>query len=77
MVKRFEKKVNSLKHNLDLFNGFPYYVPENLEDADYCLPPDRHFNNRGHKKFADFMLSVLKENNYLPVQNEPENSTHR
>jgi len=43
-----------------------YYCPGNFTSSDYCSPPDGHFNNMGHRKFADFMIGVLKAMGYMP-----------
>ncbi len=61
VAKRSERRWNSLERNSHLFKDFQYHCPGNFEDADYCDPPNDHFNNRGHKKFADFMIEVIRE----------------
>jgi len=60
-------KAKSIERNLPLFEGFCYYYPKNLEKSDYQLPPDKHFNNKGHRKFADFIIGILKQKGYYPV----------
>jgi len=59
-------KAKSIERNLPLFEGFCYYYPKNLEKSDYQLPPDQHFNNKGHRKFADFIIGILKQKGYYP-----------
>ena len=54
----------SIANNLYLFKGFSYYYPENLEKSDYCEPPNNHLNNKGHRKYADFIINVLKQNGF-------------
>lgn len=65
-VKQDVQPNKSVQKNLYLFDGLPYYYPVNMEKSDYCEPPNNHFNNRGHRKYADFMIGVLKKNGYEP-----------
>jgi len=58
------RKNSSIKNNLHLFKDFQYYYPEIFEKSDYREPPDNHFNNQGHKKYADFIMGVLKGNGF-------------
>jgi len=58
------QKNKSIQKNLHLFAGFSHYYPENLGKSDYCKPPNNHLNNPGHKKYADFMIRVLKQNKF-------------
>ncbi|MCX6583942.1 MAG: hypothetical protein NT166_27515 [Candidatus Aminicenantes bacterium] len=53
-----------IEKSLDLFKEFQYYYPGDFQKSDYRLPPDCHFNNSGHRKYADFILGVLKQNGY-------------
>jgi len=62
VVKRNERKTNSLETNINRFKSFKPFYPAGLLESDYCQPPDNHFNNIGHRKYADFILRVLKEN---------------
>ena len=64
VAKRNERKWNSLEGNKHVLKDFEYFLPDNLESADYCKAPNDHFNNRGHRKFADFMIKVLTEKGY-------------
>lgn len=70
VVKRNETKRNSLKDNIHLFKELPHYHPENLQEADYQEPPNSHFNNRGHRKYADFIIEILKKEGYPPLKEE-------
>jgi hypothetical protein len=46
------------------FREIPYYVPTNLTKNDYDgTSAGNHFNNIGHKKYADFLLKLLNEKN--------------
>jgi len=65
-VNQETAKAKSIRENLYLFKGFQYYYPGNLEKSDYRLPPDKHFNNKGHRKFADFIIGILKQKGYYP-----------
>jgi len=58
----------SIKKRLHFFKDLPYFYPSNLKITDYCSPPDDHFNNPGHRKFADFIIRILKEKGYFPVK---------
>lgn len=40
------------------------YYPENLNAADY-VGPYQHFNNKGYKKYADFVYNVLDSLNLI------------
>jgi len=65
-VNQETAKAKSIQKNLHLFTGFQYYYPRNLEKSDYELPPKKHFNNKGHRKFADFIIGILKQKGYYP-----------
>ena len=43
-----------------VFRELKYHVPDNLIRSDYYEWPDGHFNNEGHRKFADYVLRILK-----------------
>jgi lysophospholipase L1-like esterase len=45
----------------DLFVELPYREPGSIVRSDYNEWPDGHFNNHGHRKFADFVLEVIGE----------------
>lgn len=62
VTERIRDKRYSLKRNNHIFEGFIYYCPANLENEDYQKPPDMHFNNSGHRKFAEFVIDVMKKN---------------
>lgn len=63
-VNRDTQKAKTIEKNVHLFKGFQYYYPANFQKSDYQMPPDRHFNNQGHRKFADFIIDRLKQNGY-------------
>lgn len=48
-----------------LGNWFPdidFYVPQNLAQEDYFqTPTDGHFNNSGHKKYAQHLLGLIND----------------
>ncbi len=46
----------------DLLKDLTYHWPQNLKRDDYHGPPDGHFNNKGHEKYAKFLAEVLKNN---------------
>ncbi len=69
LVPNKEQKKN--RRNLKLVSSFPgivYHYPENFVRADYRPDPDNHFNNRGHGKFAAFILDTLKAEGYPPLR---------
>lgn len=55
--------------NLKLVTSFKlpaYYYPDQFKISDYSPPPDRHFNNRGHRKYARFIVKTLKKEGFRP-----------
>lgn len=54
------------KRYLHLLAGMPHFLPEDLERSDYCTPPDNHFNNQGHLRFAGFARRVLESRGLQP-----------
>jgi hypothetical protein len=56
--KRPEKNLRNLKL-VRSFPGFAGHYPGEVTLADYAPDPDNHFNNRGHRRFADFILATL------------------
>ena len=71
LIPFFDPEVDNLKsteRNLPLFKDFQYYYPANLKKKDYKGPPDLHFNNKGHRKFADFIMEILKQKGFAPVK---------
>jgi hypothetical protein len=60
-VNQDVQKNKSIEKNLHLFNGFQYYYPKDFSKGDYQAPPGKHFNNRGHRRYADFIIGVLKQ----------------
>jgi hypothetical protein len=61
---RNTQKNKTIEKSLELFKQFQYYYPGDFQNIDYRPPPDCHFNNSGHRKYADFILGVLKQNGY-------------
>ena len=61
---RNTQKNKTIEKSLALFKQFQYYYPGDFQNIDYRPPPDCHFNNSGHRKYADFILGVLKQNGY-------------
>ena len=43
----------------ELFGELEVQFMTDLVDADFNPLPDGHFNNRGHRRFADFLLSLI------------------
>ena len=64
-ARRTEKE---LKKYGSVFEGFDTYKPGTLTDDDYHRPPNDHFNNSGHRKFADFMIKTLTARGFPPVR---------
>jgi len=67
------KPWNSIEDNMDVFDGFDPWIPGDLHESDYMKPPNIHFNNTGHQKFASLMLRALRAQ---PTA-EPPDSTSR
>ncbi len=63
-VNRDTQKNRTIEKNSHLFKDFQYYYPPDFQKNDYQARPDKHFNNQGHRKFADFIIGVLKQNRY-------------
>jgi hypothetical protein len=66
VVKRSEWKKVSLIDNIHLFEDFSCYYPGNLGIYDYQPEPDDHLSNKGHKKYADFIIRILITRGYPP-----------
>ncbi len=58
------QKNKFIEKNSHLFKEFQYYYPKDFTKNDYQAPPGKHFNNRGHRKYADFIMGVLKQNGF-------------
>jgi hypothetical protein len=43
-----------------LFQGIDYRFPGNLGSEDYYPKPDGHFNNKGHRKMAEFVMKEIE-----------------
>lgn len=53
------KSLNSKYKNF--FREIPYYIPENFTQEDYDgTGVANHFNNTGHKKYAEFLKNVIE-----------------
>lgn len=46
----------------NLLNGIPYYLSP-VEKSGYVSEPDGHFNNKGHKEYADFLQKLIENKN--------------
>jgi len=66
--RKAERAADFAKANAALFNDFHWHYPRNLKMSDYHRPPDGHFNNQGHRKFADLLIQTLVENGYFPMR---------
>jgi hypothetical protein len=58
--------------NALLLGAFDPLYPATLDEADYAESPDNHFNNRGHRKYADFILGALADRGFPPEGGEDE-----
>ncbi len=62
-----ETRRNSIERNLDVFEGFDPLVPDvEFTAADHEPLPGWHFNDRGHRKYAEFVLRALGDGRTLP-----------
>lgn len=64
---QMENTRNSIRDNLLLFQGYDPRVITGLDIDDYAPFPDDHFNNRGHKKMAEFLKAILEEDLPAPA----------
>jgi hypothetical protein len=51
----------SVAHHQKFLNEFNAYVPDFLTTTDYMELPNAHFNNSGHRKYADFIIRSIKQ----------------
>jgi hypothetical protein len=51
----------SIDNNLHYFQKFKPRVPDMLTVDDYMELPNDHFNNKGHKKYADFIIEEINK----------------
>jgi lysophospholipase L1-like esterase len=49
-----------------LREGLPWHVPTHLTREDYHDWPDGHFNNQGHRRYADWIRAELKQDGLPP-----------
>jgi hypothetical protein len=45
-----------------VFKGIPFYYSNNLNISDFPESNDFHFNNSGHRKYADFLEEIILKN---------------
>jgi hypothetical protein len=64
LVNRDTRKNKSMEKNLHWFEGLPYYYPADFTPDDYQSPPGKHFNNLGHRRFADFIIRTLRQKGF-------------
>ncbi len=55
-----ENSLNRVDGNILLFQGYDPQVPNSLTAEHYEPAPGLHFNNRGHRAYADFLLENLE-----------------
>jgi len=58
------------KNTLKFLKDFHFHYPTGLTKADFCHPPNNHFNTDGHRKFARFVLSELAARGFLPKKTD-------
>lgn len=51
--------ISMTKTPANIFKGFKPYICKELTIVDYHNEPNAHFNNSGHKKYSEFILSKL------------------
>jgi hypothetical protein len=68
MHPRRQQPANSIRYHQSFFKEFKAYIPDFLDESDYMKLPNSHFNNSGHRKYADFILKAIGELN-APVPN--------
>ena len=61
VVKRNQRKGNTFKDSIHIFKDLQFYYPYHIQSNDYHPPPNAHFNNQCHRKFADFIIEILKK----------------
>jgi len=60
---------NSVPVNLSLFDGFEPRFPRGFSEEDYG---DEHFNNRGHRKYFEFIHRALASRGYAAPRGETD-----
>lgn len=58
---KVETSMNRVKDNISILAEFKPIIPEFLKNEDYTEPPDSHFNNSGHGKYAKFIIRVMRQ----------------
>ncbi|MCU0285879.1 MAG: hypothetical protein MUF15_05725 [Acidobacteria bacterium] len=71
-VNRANQPNKTIEKTRHLYKDFPYYYPGDFPKSHYQSPPDKHFNNQGHREFADFIITVLKQNGYFAPAQEKD-----
>jgi len=56
-----EKDVPNLEEKLAVLQEFDPFIAGVFEKSDYMKLPNAHFNNSGHQKYAEFILSCIKK----------------
>ncbi|MFQ5638604.1 MAG: hypothetical protein ACE5IR_11485 [bacterium] len=51
----------SIDYNLEILEAFDPYIPDFLDRGDYMKLPNAHFNNSGHRKYAEYILKTIHE----------------
>lgn len=67
-----QRESHDLEQVTNLLDGLEWFFPDSLGMADYHRPPNRHFNNSGHRKFARFMIVRLSETGFPPKRDAEE-----
>jgi len=60
--------VNQAVHR---FSDLDLLVPAGLTKDHYVFKPDPHFNNEGHRLYADYVVETLQERGYAPNPEHP------
>ncbi len=58
---RRQQPANSIRYHQNFFREFEAYIPDFLDESDYMKLPNSHFNNSGHRKYANFILKAIEE----------------
>ncbi|GEM_PF-677725 len=62
-----QRESHAIERIQHLFSDLEWFFPHNFDKNDYCRPPNRHFNNGGHLKFARFITDRLSAAGYPPM----------
>lgn len=58
-----QRTQNSIDNNLCYLGKYNPCIPTFLSDDDYDSGPNAHFNNMGHYKYAQYILSEIEKSN--------------